>query len=242
MVCANSSTKTTHTHTQTTITVIIYHRHFSHTDSCITLRCHFFSRFDTVCSAFSEFRRVFFFSLFVLVVVLFARSKCSLELAVQCSTRSGNSSSYLLSCVFFVFWFREWIISIFMSFRHIFLFIYLFISFVCYLFVYICVFSKFSSNILCTLSACSAVSITSLSDTFYAHPPSSSAFSFTALVIFFYHLALALVQCLIFIQMLQIRSLQGIREIVKPKAIQKKRGLDVSKRWTWRKRRLFEFY
>lgn len=72
-----------HTHTQTTTTVIIYHRHFSHTDSCITLRCHFF---------FSVWHRLFrIFGISPCFLFLVIRACCCSVCSIQMFVGIGSS-------------------------------------------------------------------------------------------------------------------------------------------------------
>lgn len=112
MVCASSSTKTRH------LTIITL------SQISITLErisCVFF---DTVCS-------MFFNSTFVYAILtLIGRTRNS--------TQANSLPSLCLPM--FLFWFCEWIISIFMSFQHMFsIFFSLFICFVFVIsFVYLC--------------------------------------------------------------------------------------------------------
>lgn len=114
MVCANSSTKDKRLYPSSTFAQIgiTFGRHIVF----FSIFCSF--RFDTVCSVFSILP-------FVCSILTSIGSECPLSLSfvsTSSASTSWNSSIYL---PMFLFWFREWIISIFMSFQHMFSFFFL---------------------------------------------------------------------------------------------------------------------
>lgn len=120
MVCANSSTKTKNSLPSSLQIRINFKRNFFSAVVAV-VHSHSSVQFDTVCSVFSH------------------HTLCLLNSGDEQSTPI-HSAFFFLYLQMFLFWFREWIISIFMSFQHMFsvLFIY-FIFFALYRrFVYLC--------------------------------------------------------------------------------------------------------
>lgn len=145
MVCANSSTKTKNSLPSSLQIRINFKRNFFSAVVAV-VRSYSSVQFDTVCSVFSH------------------HTLCLLNSGDEQSTPI-HSAFFFLYLQMFLFWFREWIISIFMSFQHMFsvLFIY-FIFFLrsivgLFTFVLYCLeLTFFPINFveLCTLSACSS--------------------------------------------------------------------------------------